>query len=138
MFDEKKSTLWKKYPSNPRGFHEEARYQKVCAVCGKGGSFEAHHVVKVQILRRLRGVTNFYDPRNALRLCPKCHADHTSGKRRIRTGELTKDSICYIWEILGIAGQNLLEREYSGPDRRYEKHVEHVCTTCQKPPGYSR
>lgn len=122
--------------SNPASFHAEAQFQRVCAVCGDAGSFHAHHVVPKQRLRKLGLAHRLYDPRNALRLCAgldtrQCHMEHENGKLVIETRELTDDNICFIFEILGAAGADLLERDYTGIDRRYTLHEEGICALCQ-------
>lgn len=123
--------------SNPASFYDEARCQVVCAVCGDPGEFEAHHVISKQRLKRIGLIHRLYDPRNALRLCKRdnrCHMNREHGgvnRVTVPTEKLTDENICFIWETLNVAGQNLLEREYSGIDRRYSRHTEGNCPRCQ-------
>lgn len=123
--------------SNPASFRDEARFQRVCAVCGSPGDYEAHHVVSKQELGKRGLVHLLYDPRNALRLCKggkRCHMNREHGgvnKVTIKTEELTDDNICFIWQTLGVAGQNYLERHYTGVDRRYTLHEAERCPKCQ-------
>lgn len=122
--------------SNPSSFWAEARSQRVCAVCGSAGDFHAHHVVPKERLKKKGLLHRLYDPRNALRLCAgldsdQCHMEFENVKVVIETEMLTDENICFIYETLGVAGQNLLEREYTGVDRRYTKHVEGRCPICQ-------
>lgn len=122
--------------SNPLSFREEARFQRVCAVCGSAGAFHAHHIVSKQRLRKEGLVHRLYDPRNALRLCEgldtnHCHMEHEKGNLVIPTEKLPAEVMCFIWETLGVAGQNLLERDYTGIDRRYTRHTDGTCLICQ-------
>lgn len=132
-----KGIVAKEYPCHPRSFFEEAKHQKGCALCGKvKRPFEAHHVIKKQ--RIIRIGRNPYDGRLALRLCEgvgtsRCHADHEKGKRKVETANLPDHAICVIWDYLGEAGQNLLERDYSGIDGRWKMHLKHRCPICQDP-----
>ncbi len=110
--------------NDPASFYAEAQYQRVCAVCGSPGTFEAHHVVAKQRLKRMGRLDVLHDPRNALRLCPGCHGGHTCGAKPIPTERLTPDNIRFMCEVLGTAGQNYLERHYTGVDRRYTACAE--------------
>jgi hypothetical protein len=108
---------------NPSSFHAAARYQRVCAVesCGSGGAFHAHHVVERQRLKRL-GLEEM-DPRNALRLCLRCHMQHEfagPGKVDIALSELTDENIEYAFEVLGLVAAVYLESHYTGTDRRVD------------------
>jgi hypothetical protein len=121
--------------SNPHSFYQEARFQKVCQLCGSAGAFHAHHVVSKQRLKKDGLLHRVYDPRNALRLCEgldtkHCHMEHERCNLVIPTEKLLDQNVCFIWEVLGVAGQNLLERDYTGIDRRYTLHVEGRCV-CQ-------
>lgn len=123
--------------SNPLSFRDAGRFQRVCAVCGSTGEYEVHHVVSKQRLKKEGLLHRVYDPRNALRLCKydrRCHMNSEHGgvnKVTIRTSQLTPDNICFLWETLGMAGQNYLERHYTGVDRRFTLHVEGRCPLCQ-------
>lgn len=101
-----------------------------------GKPFHAHHIVAKHRLAKDGHVEKLYDTRNALRLCEgldtdRCHMEHEQGKVEVKTERLPDEAICFIWETLGVAGQNHLEREYTGIDRRYSLHVEGKCPTCQ-------
>lgn len=120
--------------SNPASFHAEAQFQRVCAYCGKPGSFQAHHVVPKQDLRR-RGKP-LHDTRCALRLCEglntdKCHMRIEKGIYVLETAKLKQVNICYVWETLGVAGYNMLDRDYTGAERRFTLHDEGRCPECQ-------
>ncbi|GAC1529979.1 MAG: hypothetical protein NVS3B1_22050 [Marmoricola sp.] len=108
--------------SNPSSFHAEARYQGVCAVTGKGGEFEAHHVIYQQHLRRL-GVPE-YDTRNALRVGPGVHDQHHNRKRPIRTKEVLSVNIGYAVDVMGaLSAVEYFRRYYDDtfdPDPRLE------------------
>lgn len=122
--------------SNPASFHAEARYQRVCAVCGSAGPFHAHHVVARPLLRRLR--LPQYDPRNALRLChPGCHFAFEwagPGKIAVPVTCWTDQNVCYVFEALGVTAVQL-EKKY-GPldvDERWVKHLNGECELCRSP-----
>jgi 5-methylcytosine-specific restriction endonuclease McrA len=121
--------------SSPSSFYAEAQFQRTCAVCGAAGAFDAHHVVSKQRIKRLSPPTTLqqllYDPRNALRLCERCHSRYTNRVMKINTKLLKDQNICFIWEVLGPAGRNLLERDYTGTERRYTLHEENGCPLCQ-------
>lgn len=119
--------------SNAASFRAEARWQRVCAICGAGGAFQAHHVVPKHVLRRL-GLP-LYDPRNALRLCTQCHMLFEwggPGKVPIPVLRLTDQNICYVWETLGVAVVRL-ERKYGNfnHDPRWVRHQMEECPLCQ-------
>lgn len=104
----------------------EARSQGVCAVCGKGGPFEAHHVLERQELSR-RGLPEF-DTRGALRLCKEavgnCHSRHTTATRRVKFSELTEENISYAFEALGPFAIDYLTRRYEVDDGRVEAALQ--------------
>ena len=120
--------------SNALSFRAEARYQRVCAVCGSGGVYHAHHVISEQLLQRL-GLP-VLDPRNALRLCDRCHMSFEwagPGKIAINVFHLTDQNICYVYETLGPA-VSMIERKYGGSfglDPRWQKHRMGECELCQ-------
>lgn len=127
--------------SDPRSFNEEARYQCVCAVCGRahgrpdfrGRTWHAHHVLPKQLLRRL-GLPR-YDTRGALRLCTDCHMSFEWGgvsRVEITVADLKDCNICYIYEVLGVTVVQL-ERTYGDfeADPRWAKHVTGECELCQ-------
>lgn len=120
--------------SDPRSFYEEGRYQRMCAGCGATGAFEVHHVVSKQRLKRLGRLDVLYDPRNALRLCEGLGTNQCHHKLTIPTSALLPDNICFMWEVLDVAGHNYLERHYSGVDRRFTLHEEGRCPLCQVRP----
>lgn len=120
--------------SNPQSFREEAQFQRACAACGGTGPFDAHHVVARARLKRMGLTHRLWDPRNALRLCDRCHERYTNRVLVIETASLTDDNICFLWEVLKEAGQNYLERHYTGIDRRYSLHGERRCKACQSLP----
>jgi hypothetical protein len=112
---------------NPVSFRQEARWQRVCAVCLKptSGHFQTHHVVDVQTLRR-HGVKGnaLYDTRNALRLCQnlgdvdvRCHFQHENRRRVVKTGELLDHNIEYAFEVLGVFAADFLRQEYDDSER---------------------
>lgn len=105
--------------SNSQSFKAEARWQRLCAECDKGGAFQAHHVIYEQHLRD-RGLP-LYDTRNALRLCYDCHKRHHDGTAwRLTTRKLTPDNIIYAFEVLGAYAGDYLRRYYDDlqPDVR--------------------
>jgi len=80
-------------------FRWAAQKQERCASCGTRGPWDAHHALYEQHLRK-EGFPLF-DPRNALRLCRDCHANHHAGARRIKTASLTTENLAYMVEVLG-------------------------------------
>ena len=124
--------------SSPLAFRLEARYQRVCAVCGRGGDpWHAHHVVSHQLLVRLGLPPD--DTRNALRLCDRCHMDFEwggPGKVAITVFHLTDQNICFVWETLGPT-VSMIERKYHGSfglDPRWQAHRMGECELCQLSP----
>lgn len=118
---------------DPTAFHEAARAQIVCAVCSRGGPFHAHHVVDKNWLKRHhRKPLN--DPRNALRLCIRCHTQHEfggPGKVDVPKRRLTAGNVCYAYEVMGLAASVYLERHYTGLDYRVALHEDEACPRCQ-------
>jgi|SRR3982750_2219337 hypothetical protein len=109
--------------ANPQSFREEARWQRVCAVCDGGGAFHAHHVLYEQMLERKFGLSGnaLFDPRNALRICTdNCHTRHHWKIRPIKTAELVDDNISYAFEVMGLYGADWLRQYYDDttPDKR--------------------
>jgi hypothetical protein len=108
-------------------FKMAAAKQVVCAVCRRGGSFDAHHVIEKQELER-RGLWK-WDPRGALRLCKGalgCHDQHTykGGDDRVPLAKLTTENVDYAFEVLGAFAYDYLKRRYSGEDSRVERRLE--------------
>lgn len=105
-------------------FKEEARSQRVCAVCGEVDSFDGHHVVELNWLKA-NGKPWYMRP-NALRLCDrfsknKCHEKHTNGSRKVKLKELTDDNINYAFAVMGAAAEVYLHRHYDGKDPRVDE-----------------
>lgn len=120
--------------SNPTSFREEAQYQRVCAVCGDAGPYDAHHVVARARLKRMGLGLYLYDSRNCLRLCDRDHERYTNRVLVIPTAKLTPENICFMWDVLDAAGHNYLDRHYTGVDRRFTLHEEGGCPACQSQP----
>jgi hypothetical protein len=114
---------------NRESFHDEARFQMCCAVCGSTKGFHAHHVLYEQVLDKEFGIKGkaAFDTRNALRICTEdgnnCHQRHHWAVRKIMTVELLDQNIEYIFEIMGLRGADWLRRYYddSVEDRRILK-----------------
>lgn len=109
-------------------FKEAAREQRVCAVCGADGPFDAHHVVEAQYLRKNNHPE--FVRANALRLCNRyskndCHGKHTSGSRKLRLRDLTDENIDYAFAVLGPQkAESYLQRHYRGTDPRLQRALE--------------
>lgn len=122
--------------SNPSSFWHEARFQRVCAVCHGVGPFNAHHVVDKAELRKLGFPrSQWYDTRNALRLCEgimtrRCHFQHENVRRLVKTSELLDQNIDYAFEALGAYAYDYLLREYDDtePDARIKLAFAGVTT----------
>lgn len=100
---------------NPASFRNEARYQRICAVCLKPGRFVAHHAVYEQHLRVKCGLRGnaLYDTRNALATHAGCHVGkHHTAMRKIKTAQLTDDNIEYGFEKLGAYAYDYFRRYY--------------------------
>lgn len=119
--------------NDPHAFWQEARYQRLCAVCGHGGSFHAHHVYPRDKLKRMGAPE--WDTRNALRLCELCHMQFEwagAGKVEIVTSQLKQQNLCYLWELLNVGAYVFLDREYGGSDDpRFTCHASGLCLDCQ-------
>lgn len=115
-----------------RAFREEARRQRVCAVCGRTANipgegpnpWEAHHVITRSFLKRNR-LAEFH-PDNSLRLCSyPCHALHSTAALRIPLTCLTDRNVAYAVRLLGEAkAHDYLTRHYTGTDPRVEALLE--------------
>jgi hypothetical protein len=93
-------------------FREAARAQRCCQnpdCPNPRGKWDPHHVIYEQELRR-RGLP-IYEPRNALRLCRRCHQNH----HRTQPIPLTALKTCnlqYAREVLGNFYTDYLNRRY--------------------------
>lgn len=103
--------------NNRASFKNEARHQRVCAVCHSPGAYDPHHVVEKKELKK-RGLSE-WDTRNALRLCKilgapggNCHSRHTTYTRLVKTGELRDENIEFAFEALGLYAYDYLRRHY--------------------------
>lgn len=111
-----------------RAFKEEARRQRVCAVCGRAGNdekgnpvpWEAHHVITKAYLKRYGHP--LWHPDNSLRVCSEpCHGQHTRGFKRMPLSCLTDRNIAYAVTLLGEPkAHEYLTRHYSGEDPRVD------------------
>jgi hypothetical protein len=110
-----------------------AREQRVCAVTGKSGPFDPHHVVEQQWLKR-EGLP-VDDRRNALRLSPDVHANHTTGVKQVPQRCLTDENIEYVFEVMGVRAKDYLDRKYDGTDPRVERASEIVDAEWEKERG---
>jgi hypothetical protein len=60
-----------------------------CQCCAKRPAMDAHHIIPVQVLRRMAATNGYdfevvrWDNRNRLGLCRQCHGDHHSGKAKL-------------------------------------------------------
>jgi hypothetical protein len=107
---------------NAFAFHDEAKWQMSCGVCGRGGLFQAHHVFYRQFCERENMPLN--SPDNCLRLCDRaidgCHNRQHQGEK-IPLGAIRAVTIQFGVSYIG-AGKtyNYLRRMYSGADTRVE------------------
>lgn len=122
--------------SSPGAFREEARYQRCCQIksCGSTGAWQPHHVLDKQWLKREKLPQN--DPRNAMRLCTRCHMQHEwagPGKVDIALTDLPEDAICYVFETMGDGPASVyLMRHYTGSDPRVDAHINGECVPCRQ------
>jgi|HubBroStandDraft_6_1064221.scaffolds.fasta_scaffold01839_18 hypothetical protein len=93
----------------------------VCVACKERPATDAHHIIRVQTLRREATARGFdfetvrWDTRNRLGLCRRCHGDHHSGKARLTHELLWRYArrVFTFAENLGL--ECALEREYASP-----------------------
>lgn len=104
-------------------FHDAARGQRVCAVTGKPGAFQTHHVLYEQHLREL-GLP-IWDAMNALRVVPLAHGRHHKRHSVIKTTQLRDENIAYIFDVHPNPA-DYLRRYYddSDPDSRIIAHEQ--------------
>lgn len=77
-------------------FHDEAlRFAPYCESCWSTQDLEVHHVIRQQFIRsqlRKLGLEHMlaalWDVRNALVLCAKCHANHTTRHKPVHRSRL--------------------------------------------------
>lgn len=117
-----------------RAFAEAAWAQRQCAVTKdmrdraigqiKGGrNFEAHHVIEKSWLKRHGfGPTYIWDTRNALRLRPDVHRQHTNRSKPVPAICLLDQNIKFAFEVMGPIAEEYLHRIYSGgPEPRIQR-----------------
>jgi hypothetical protein len=93
-------------------FRDAARQQRVCQnpdCRNPRGSWDPHHVVYEQELRRLH--VPIYDPHNALRLCKHCHMNHHRARPVPQTA-LKTCNLKYAREVLGEHYVDYINRRY--------------------------
>lgn len=117
-------------------FVQAAEGQRVCAVCGMGGTFfDPHHVVEKKWLKSM-GLP-FWHPDNALRLCRMCHDKHTSASVRVPLAKIGTRNISYALSVLGSYAADYLARYYGGGDERVEVLARQIadkgvaCVLCE-------
>ena len=110
----------KRHIPTPEAWFMEIR-GSVCVACEQAPAEEAHHIIRVQVLRREAWARKYkledviWDRRNRLPLCKACHADHHSGKRRLSHDLLYKVAR-WVYEFAEEHGvEHALEREYTAP-----------------------
>ncbi len=88
-----------------------------CLACGDllDGGWHAHHVVTQQHVRRADG--DVWDPRNAMRLCTRCHGAHHSRQRPIPYSAVPPDAWDFATELLGQDGAEAFFARYYQPRR---------------------
>lgn len=121
--------------ANRESFRLEAKYQVICAYCGKARPFQAHHVVdKAELGKRgIKGNAQ-YDTRNALRLCEdlshgiegRCHYQFENRRIELPCVRLKDQNIVYAFEVLGAYAYDYLRQEYVDvdADARVELQME--------------
>jgi hypothetical protein len=107
-----------------RAFHYAAQKQRICRGCRAKWPWHPHHVVYEQEVKRLGGDVN--DVRNALRLCPDCHANHHGRSRPIKLTQLTDANYEFAFELMGERAADYLRQKYDGDDPRLEEWVQRV------------
>lgn len=111
---------------DPASFYNEARFQGHCQVTGEvGDDWHAHHGVYKKHCRR-RGMGEF-DPRNALRVTTKAHADHHARIRVIRTVELLDCNLECAVEGMGAIRAATYFRRYYDDQTQPDPRLEALC-----------
>jgi 5-methylcytosine-specific restriction endonuclease McrA len=95
-----------------------------CANCGGRGRHTLHHVIYGQRVRQEKG--NYWDPRNALTLCKRCHENHHAGRPRLKLSKLRDANYEFALELLGPGKVlNYFEAKYADDgDPRFERVSE--------------
>lgn len=102
-----------------RAFRAAALAQRVCAVTGSNGAWDAHHVIEAQELRR-RGGDDLWNTRNALRLARRVHERHTTATELVPLKALTDENLEFAVDLMGLSAYVYLTRHYAGRDERLE------------------
>jgi len=108
-----------------RDWHLHAQAQRLCARPGcRSKEFAGgHHVIYQQELVRLGRADLLWDKRNALRVCPGCHANHHN-LHQLPLTCLTDANYEFAFEVLGERAFDYLRSHYDGDDPRLEKWAE--------------
>lgn len=108
-----------------REFHLAALGQRICRRQGcRSTEFGGgHHVVYQQELRHVGRADALWDKRNALRLCPTCHAN-AHNLHHIDLTQLTDANYEFAFEVLGARAYDYLRQKYDGDDPRLEEWRE--------------
>lgn len=92
-----------------------------CVACRKRPAVDAHHIIKVQTLRKEAEARGFdferarWDTRNRLGLCRQCHSGHHSGKGRL-THDLLWRFARWVYDFAeGLDLEWVLDRDYIAP-----------------------
>ena len=103
-----------------RDFHVEAQTQRLCrnAGCRRTWPWHPHHVVRRQDIEAItKDPAVVWDPRNCLRLCPDCHANH-HGLHHVLLTSLRDANYEFAFELLGDRAGDYLRSKYDGEDSR--------------------
>lgn len=91
----------------------------VCVACETRPAVEAHHIIRLQVLRREANTRGFvfrevaFDRRNRIGLCTDCHTNHHSGARRLPVVLLERVA-CWVWDFAGELDLTwVLDRDYA-------------------------
>lgn len=82
-----------------------------------------HHIVFRQHVENERG--DEWDPRNAMTVCPACHAAHHARVRLLLAVDLPDSVFEFASELMGPGrAYNYLRRGYEGPDARLDRLLQ--------------
>jgi hypothetical protein len=103
-----------------QGFHDEAKSQRCCQMCGTTRwPWHAHHVVYEQHLKKAGAA--IWCNSNSMRLCEDCHRRHHNRSQVIPLAKLHDQHITYAFDVLGLAADFYLKQRYAGEDERVEQ-----------------
>lgn len=118
-----------------QGFIEACYWQRCCHKCGSTKPWDPHHVVEQKKLKAIHRKDILWDPRNAMRLCVDCHANHTGASDKVPLALLTAANYEFAFEALGGSAFYYLPAHYDGDDPRLSDYLTRWEKTNGNAPG---